>query len=107
MKPYPGVTSDISQRNFNYRLSRVRRTIENTCVILASRFRIFQRPINCHVDRVIQITKAAIALHNFLFSSRSPREIHSYCPQNLIDCETANGDVLPQESGGRSQTEEE
>ena len=91
MKPYPGATSDISQRIFNYRLSRGRRTIENTFGILASRFRVFRRPINCHVDRIIEITKAAIALHNFLISSRSPREIHSYCPPNLIDCETANG----------------
>ncbi|CAB3989267.1 Hypothetical predicted protein [Paramuricea clavata] len=91
MKPYPGATSDISQRIFNYRLSRGRRTIENTFRILASRFRVFRRPINCHVDCVIEITKAAIALHNFLISSRSPREIHSYCPPM----------VLPQESGDR------
>ena len=91
MKPYPGACSDISKRIFNCRLSRARRTIENAFGILASRFRVFRRPINCHVDRVIQITKAAIALHNFLISSRCPREIHSYCPPSLIDCETANG----------------
>lgn len=91
MKPYPGVSSNISQRIFNYRLSRGRRTIENTFGILASRFRVFRRPINCHVDRVIQITKAAVALHNFLISSRCRREIHSYCPPNLVDSDSANG----------------
>lgn len=33
MKPYPGASSDISQRVFNYRLSRGRRTIENTLAL--------------------------------------------------------------------------
>ena len=58
VKPYPGACSDISQRTFYYRLSRARRTIENAFGILAYRFRVFRRPINCHEDRVIQITKA-------------------------------------------------
>lgn len=91
MKPYPGASSDISHRIFNYRLSRARRTIENTFGILASRFRIFRRPINCHVGRVVQITKAAVALHNFLIGNRSPGEVHSYCPPNLIDHESPTG----------------
>ena len=96
MKPYPGTSSNISQRVFNYRLSRGRRTIENTFGILASRFRIFGRPINCHVQNVVHITKAAVALHNFLICTRSPGEIHSYCSSNLIDLESCSG-LIPGE----------
>ena len=77
-------------------MSRGRRTIENTFGILASRFRIFRRPINCHVQTVVQITKAAVALHNFLICTRSPGEIHSYCPSNLIDQESSSG-LIPGE----------
>ena len=42
LRPYPANLTD-SQKVFNHRLSRSRRTVENTFGILASRWRIFRR----------------------------------------------------------------
>ena len=60
---------------FNYRLSRARRVIENTFVILASRFR---RSI------IGKAEKAAVILHNFLVR-KSTRNM--YCPLDYVDQE--------------------
>ena len=43
MKPCPARSFDLSQRVFNYRLSRVRRIVKNVFGILASRFAVFQK----------------------------------------------------------------
>ena len=76
---------------FNYRLSRARRVTENTFGILASRWRIFRRPIIAEPNRAIIYTKAAIALHNFLRTTESS----SYCPRGFIDSEDGLGNVVP------------
>ena len=65
LRPYPGNLTD-SQKVFNYRLSRSRRTIENTFGILASRWRIFRRPIKAKVENAQRYSLAAIGLHNYL-----------------------------------------
>ena len=49
LRLYPDNLTD-SQKVFNCRLSRSRRTIENTFVILASRWRIFRCPIKAKVE---------------------------------------------------------
>ena len=76
---------------FNYRLSRARQVIENTFGILASRWRIFRRPIIAEPGRAIIYTKAAIALHNYLRTTESS----SYCPPGFIDSEDGVGNVVP------------
>ena len=58
------------ERVFNYRLSRARRIVENVFGILATRFRIFRRPIIANVDTVTRITKAVLALRNFRMFDR-------------------------------------
>ena len=114
MKPYPSRGLDISKRIFNYRLSRVRRIVENVFGILSSRFRIFQKPIQLEPEKVEPVVLAACALHNFLRSKPSSRNIYS--PPESFDRETEAGDIteadwrrtpnsmagLPQQGGNRT-----
>ena len=77
LKPYPRSTLwDLSKRVFNYRLSRARRTVENAFGILASRFRIFYKPIHLSPSKVENIVLACCALHNYLSAHPSSRRIY-------------------------------
>lgn len=55
MRPYPGKDLPYSKKVFNYRLSRARRIIENTFGILASRWRIFRKPIKGKPENINKI----------------------------------------------------
>ena len=43
------------------------------------------------VDTAVQITKAIVALHNFLMSNRKETDIYSYCPVNYVDQDGPHG----------------
>lgn len=66
MKPYPQSGLDVDKRIYNYRLSRMRRVAENGFGIIANRWRVFRAPILLEPEKVVQITLAALTLHNFL-----------------------------------------
>ena len=68
-----------------YRLSRARRIIANTFGIPAARFRIYRQPILSCLETVENITKACVALHNYLMVSKNFAETNSYCPNGFID----------------------
>ncbi|CAB4030052.1 Hypothetical predicted protein [Paramuricea clavata] len=91
MKPFPSQNLPLDQRVFNYRLSRARRVIENTFGIAASRFRIFRKPIIANVEKVILVTKAVVALHNFLMTINSSRDNYKYCPRTFMDEDGPSG----------------
>ncbi len=99
MKPFPGQNLTVEERIFNYRLSRARRIVENAFGIATSRFRVFRRPICASVETVNQVTKAVVALHNFLMKSKSEKK--HYCPPDLVDQEV-NGVI--QEGTWREKT---
>lgn len=69
MRPYRGLLLTEEKNNFNSRLSRARRLIENAFGVLAARWRISYQPINADVDLVQSITQACVCLHNFMCTS--------------------------------------
>ena len=88
MKPYSG-GCNIQQEVFNYRLSRARRTIENTFGIMSARWRIFCKPIRADINTVDGIVQACVVLHNYLMTTENAR----YTPSGFIDSQTAEGIV--------------
>ena len=52
---------------------------------MATRFRIYRRPIIANVETVTSVVKATIALHNFLLISQSQEGPYTYCPTNFAD----------------------
>ena len=90
MRPYPGKHLGEPECIYIYRLSRAHRIIENSFGILASRWRIFRRPIIADPNKVVLYTKATIALHNYLRTTESS----VYCPPGFIDGEDGSGDFF-------------
>ena len=91
MKPYPGRNLGEEEEIFNYRLSRCRRTIENTFGILAAKWRIFRRPIRAKVETAERVTKACICLHNYLKQTENA----CYVPAGFVDTEDDSGTIVP------------
>ncbi|KAJ8939524.1 hypothetical protein NQ314_011091 [Rhamnusium bicolor] len=83
MKPYSRVSLTKEQKVFNYRLSRARRIVENAFGILASRFRIFEKPMACLPETVDKIIKTCCALHNWIRITSS----NNYTPSGSLDGE--------------------
>lgn len=72
MRPYSRRNYlDISQKVFNYRLSRARRVVENAFGLLVAKWRIFRKPILASESSVKKIIQACICLHNFLLLRNS------------------------------------
>ena len=90
IKPYSHNNLSLNEIVANYRISRARRTIENTFGIMAARFRIFRRPIVAKVSTVESITKACVAMHNYLIKDRFSDGASRYCPARFIDQEVHN-----------------
>lgn len=98
MRPYARAYRNFgdTERIFNYRLSRARRTIENTFGIMVSRWRILRRDLCCTPKTVEDIVKAIVCLHNFLMMSEesvTPSE-KAYCPTSLVDREGVDRSVI-------------
>jgi len=84
MKPYPGNhTSGSPQRILNQTLSGSQVVVENMFGILATRYRIFKKPISLAPEKVSKITMTCILLHNFLRRSKTSASI--YTPPGMID----------------------
>ncbi|XP_060859640.1 uncharacterized protein LOC132951195 [Metopolophium dirhodum] len=81
MRPYPRNQSKLDPKKaiFNYRLSRARRTTENTFGIMCQYFRVFFTPINILPDTVDNLIMAACIIHNML------REERMVCPMDSTD----------------------
>lgn len=95
MKPFPGVTKGLltPERIYNYRLSRARRIIENVFGIWCSKFRVLQKTIDLHPDKVETIALTCAYLHNFL--RRNAYSRNYYSPPGSFDAEDPDGNVIP------------
>eukprot|EP00795_Rhopilema_esculentum_P003867 gene3867-15163_t len=99
MRPYPrnnfkhGSELSDEKKVYNYRHSQARRISENAFGILSVRWRVVQlKPIQ---KNSVTITKACIALHNYLAKTdfqNTPKT--RYVPPTLVDQEL-QGDVVP------------
>ena len=85
MKPFPREIPGLTQRVFNYRLSRARRVVENAFGILASRFRVFRRPVIARVELVDMAVKAAVVLRNFSMDGKEFVSRNQYCSVEMLD----------------------
>lgn len=90
MRPFPGNNLSIKQRIFNYRLSRARRTIENSFGILVTRWRIFKAPIIASVETAEKIVVACVCLHNFLIEEIGENR---YLPKNFFQCQSIDREL--------------
>ncbi|XP_008183630.3 protein ALP1-like [Acyrthosiphon pisum] len=91
MRPYPGRGKrklPLKESIFNYRLSRGRRTIENTFGLMASKWRIFRKLIIAGHKTVNAITKAAVVLHNFVKLSENNAGVRYY--SGTLDTKQSN-----------------
>lgn len=73
MKPYPNAQSeeDVKKRQFNYRLSRARRTVESAFGMLANIFRIFHTPILLNTETIDLVILSSCCLHNMLIEDKN------------------------------------
>lgn len=104
MKPYPG-NHDVGspKREFNRKLSSARVVVENTFGILASKFRVFRKPLMVCPDKVSLITMTCVLLHNFLRKSNTSRQI--YTPPGTVDVYN-NDDIRIQDGSWRSEIQD-
>lgn len=92
MKPFSRRSMELSQRIFNYRLSRARRVVENAFGILSSKFRVSRAPISLSVASTTAVVLASVCLHNFLLKLQGKSE-------EAIEAEYVNGDSSSNKSG--------
>lgn len=89
MRPYPGQQLPPVKENFNRRLSRARRVIENAFGILVARWRILKNALIMEPENAEYVVLACVILHNFLKKNSSV-----YCPPTFVDRETESGEVF-------------
>lgn len=88
LKPFSRRNLSLTERVYNYRLSRARRVVENAFGILAARFRIFGKAID--LDLMDLIVQCACALHNWLRTTSTA----TYFERGSVDIEDTETGVI-------------
>jgi hypothetical protein len=93
LRPFPKDRNlDSKRRIFNYRLCRCRRVVENAFGILAQRWHVFFRPINCKLELVNKIVKATTVLQNFIGSKGNLLSVGM--PEEIIEAYRGVGSLF-------------
>nr|CAI5868073.1 unnamed protein product [Callosobruchus analis] len=79
LKPYNERELNPERSNYNKRLSRARRIIENVFGILANRFRIYHTEIGISVESIETVVMATCVLHNYLRKKKSKSLYGNIC----------------------------
>lgn len=86
MKVFSGLHPKGSvKRNFNYRLCRARRVVENVFGISSSVFRVLRKPMLLEPEKAEVVVMAVAHLHNFL--RKSMNSVNIYTPSGTFDRE--------------------
>ena len=95
MRPFPKKKLNLQRRIYNFRQARARRPIENSFGILASKWRIFRKPIIADLDTIKKIVKASVCLHNWLINEKNILQPeHNYIGPGLVDNIPNNGEMV-------------
>lgn len=93
MKPFGQRGLQMTERIYNYRLSRARRIIENVFGIMSAVFRVLRKPIALNAEKTKKIILACCVLHNYLLDTNKQK----YASSNTFDREDEDGNILPGE----------
>lgn len=100
MRPYPAPQIHVEMnKNFNDRLSRARKIVENAFGILVQKFRLYNRKIQLNPENVDKVIMTTCILHNFIKSSGGGDQL-----LDETDSSCNNLRNLPGQ-GGRGQNE--
>ncbi|GFQ72245.1 DDE Tnp4 domain-containing protein [Trichonephila clavata] len=104
MRPFPRRNLDFGKRNFNFRLSRARKSVECAFGVLAKKFEILQSFIKTDISQTDTTLKCICALPNFIKKQQSQRdavleqelfpwqgEISQFLPFNLSEKRNKRG----------------
>ncbi|GFX42369.1 DDE Tnp4 domain-containing protein [Trichonephila clavipes] len=103
MRPFPRRNFDRSRRNFNFRLSRARKSVECTFGILTKKSEILQSCIKTDIQQTDSSLKCICALHNFVRKQQSQRD--AILEQELFPWEGETSQSLPFTSRRRGTNE--
>lgn len=103
MRPFPRRELDFSKRNFNFRLSRARKSVECAFGILTKKFEVLQVSIKTDVIQTDMTIKCACVLHNFIKKQQSPRDV--LLDQELFSWNEENSQSLPPTTQRRGTNE--
>lgn len=86
MKPFPFMINQSSQeKEFNYRLSKCRRVVENAFGHLKARFRRVGKGLDNHMCNATAVIKACCVLHNFLNEENDDINEKWLAAQQMVD----------------------
>ncbi|XP_050314195.1 uncharacterized protein LOC126748784 [Anthonomus grandis grandis] len=85
IRPYTGKNLNSTQEIFNRYQNAASKVIENAFGILVSRWPVLNKKINAKPDKVYNIIKSVIVLHNYCLTELQDGEENIYCPWGYTD----------------------